>query len=343
MQEKHFSNGQLATPPASPLPEGAEEAFESEQEEFEQEDVEYEQREYEQEEYEEEGYEGKGEDNEETAYEEEYEEGTEGGLYNWGDDLKLILPDECYSGYRKMLSYMLRLGCSIRAKYGRDGRTLGYQVYSDDYPEQVRQRRREEREFERLPQPPRSQPPLPLMQEYQPALYYYNHAPYCDSPDEPAWNQTEPISMSVEKQKEDQRRVENHQETLQDMDQKMEGELMHYVALAKKQPRYLQEPLRVSMVHVDSGHPGASQPGGHGQASGSSSSQNPPPSVYISDSEKPFPRSDHEEEEAEESVGEQGRAMSSIERSVRAQAVAALSDPSAMLLHSVSMNEVCWF
>ncbi|KAG0071971.1 hypothetical protein BGZ90_012071 [Linnemannia elongata] len=344
MEEQHFSNSQLATPPASPLPEGVEEVFDSEQEELEQEGVEYEQ-----EEYEEEGYEGEGEDDDETAYEEEYEEEEE-DLYNWRDNLESILPGEYYSGYRRMLSRILRLGCTIRVKYGRDGRTLGHQVYSDDYPKQVRQRlreekefarqsRRQEREFERLPQPPRSQPPPPFVQEYQPALYYYNHAPYCYFPDEPIWNQTEPIPMSVKEQEEDWRRMEYHQETLQDMDQKMEDELMHYVALADKQQQYYQEPIRVSMVHIDSGHPNASQLGGHGEASGSSSSQNLPPAAYTSDSEKPFPWSEDEEEEAEESAREQGRKMSSIERSLRAQAVAALYNPSAMLLHSVSMNE----
>ncbi|KAG0061559.1 hypothetical protein BGZ89_011344 [Linnemannia elongata] len=307
MEEQHFSNSQLATPPASPLPEGVEEVFDSEQEELEQEGVEYEQEEYEQEEYEEKGYEGEGEDDEETAYEEEYEEEEE-DLYNWRDNLESILPGEYYSGYRRMLSRILRLGCTIRVKYGRDGRTLGHQVYSDDYPK-------------------------------QPALYYYNHAPYCYFPDEPIWNQTEPIPMSVKEQEEDWRRMEYHQETLQDMDQKMEDELMHYVALADKQPQYYQEPIRVSMVHIDSGHPNASQLGGHGEASGSSSSQNLPPAAYTSDSEKPFPWSEDEEEEAEESAREQGREMSSIERSLRAQAVAALYNPSAMLLHSVSMNE----
>ncbi|KAF9540098.1 hypothetical protein EC957_004651 [Mortierella hygrophila] len=121
------------------------------------------------------------------------------------------------------------------------------------------------------------------------------------------------------------------------MDRKMEDKLMYYVALAEKQPRYPQEPLRVSMVHVDSEHPSTSQLGGLGDVNSSSGSQNLPPSAYISDSEKPFPWSDDEEEEAEES--EQGRVMSSIERSLRAQAVTALNNPSAMLLHSVSMNE----
>ncbi|KAG9072400.1 hypothetical protein KI688_000170 [Linnemannia hyalina] len=263
MEEHHFSNRQLETPPASPLPEGVEEAFGSEQEEFEQEEVEYEQHACEQEEYEEEGYQGEEEDDRTTAYEEEYEEGEEEeGLYNWGDDLELTLP----------------------------------------------------------------------------ALYYHNHAPCRDFSDEPVWNQTEPIPMPVEEQEEDRRWMEYHQKNLQDMDRKMEDKLMHYVALAEKQPRYPQEPLRVSMVHVDSGHPSTSQPGGHGEVNSSSGSQNLPPSAYISDSEKPFPWSD-DEVEAEESAEEQGRAMSSIERSLRAQAVTALHNPSAMLLHSVSMNE----
>ncbi|KAF9144503.1 hypothetical protein BGX30_012576 [Mortierella sp. GBA39] len=352
MEAQHFSNRQLETPPASPLPEGVEEAFGSEQEGFEQEEVEYEQHACEQEEYEEEGYQGEGEDNKKTAYEEEYEEGKEEeGLYNWGDDLELTLPGEYYSGYRRILSCMLRPGCTIRVKYGRDGRTLGYQVYSDDCREQVQQRRRkvkeferqkrqQEREFERLPQPPRSQPPPPHpVQECRPALYYHNHAPCRDFSDEPIWNQTEPIPMSVEEQEEDRRWMKYYQKNLQDMDRKMEDELMHYVALAEKQPRYPQEPLRVSMVHVDSGHPSTSQLGGHVEVNSSSGSQNLPPSAYISDSEKPFPWSDDEEEEAEESAEEQGRAMSSIERSLRAQAVTALHNPSAMLLHSVSMNE----
>ncbi|KAK3838676.1 MAG: hypothetical protein JOS17DRAFT_730909 [Linnemannia elongata] len=349
MKGPHFSNSQLATPPASPLPGGVEEAFESEQEVFEQEEVEYEQHENEQERYEEEGYERKGEDGEEAAYEEYKEEKEEKGLYNWGDDLELTLPGEYYSGYRRMLSSMLQLGCTIRVKYRRDERTLGYQVYNDDYREQVRQSRREQREierqrwrqeweFERLPQPPRSQPsPLPV-QEYRPALCYYNHAPYCDFSGEPVWDQTELISMSVEEQEVDRKRMEYHDETLQDMDQKMELELLHHVALSEKQPRYPQEPLRVSMIHVDSGHPSMSQPGGHGEASSSSGSQYLPPSAYISDSENPSTWSDEEEEE---SAREQGKEMSSIERSLRAHAVTALYNPSAMLMHSVSMNEVC--
>lgn len=349
MKEQHFSNSQLATPPASPLPEGVEEALESRQEEFEQEEVEYEQHEYEQENHEEEGNEGEGENDEEEAYEEEYEEREEEkGLYNWGDVLELVQPGEYYSGYRRMLSYMLQLGCTIRVKYGRDEKTLG----CDDYREQVRQRRREEREFtrqwrrqerdfERLPQPPRSQPPPPLVQEYQPALYYYNHTQYCDSPDEPVWDRTEPVTMFVEEQEEDRRWMECRRETLQDMNQKVEFELMHYVALAEKQPQYPQEPLRVSMFHVGSGHLSTSLPGGHGEVSSSSGSQNLPPTAYISDSDKSFPWSD-DEEEAEDSAREQGK-MSSIERSLRAQAVTALHNPSAMLLHSVFMNEVCCF
>ncbi|KAG0295623.1 hypothetical protein BGZ96_011333 [Linnemannia gamsii] len=172
------------------------------------------------------------------------------------------------------------------------------------------------------------------MQTYQPALYYNNLAPYRDFPNEPVWDATEPIPMSTEEQEEDKKCVEYHQDTVQDIDQKVEDEFLHYITLAnstapKQWQQYPQDSLRVSMVLVGSGE-------GHGEGGSSSSSSASQNAAYY-ESDTPYPFSSDDEDE-EESTG-QGEEISSIERALRAQAVTALHNPSVMLLHSLSMNE----
>ncbi|KAG0320245.1 hypothetical protein BGZ97_000396 [Linnemannia gamsii] len=265
MAERQLDNGQLMTPPSSPLPQEEEQGEWEGEFDQQQEAEEYEEQEYMEEEEYAEGY--------DEGYEEEYGE----------DEEKEEDEDDVEYAYKKTLHFLLPGAENSR-----------------------------------------------LQQTHQPALNYYDLAPYRDFPDEPVWDATEPIPMSAEEEEEDRKRVEYHQDTVQDIDQKMNDELMYYIALAnstayKQGQQYPQDPLRVSMVLVE----------GSSSSSSSSTSQN---AAYFCDSDTPYPFSSDDEDEEEQSIG-RGEEISSIERTLRAQAVTALHNPSVMLLHSISMNE----
>lgn len=322
MAERPIDNSQLLTPPSSPLPQ------EEEQVEWEGElDQQQGAAEYEEQEY-------VGEDEDEEEYDEDEEEEGEYDMENaYKDALYFLLPGAKNSRFRKTLFKLFRLGYVIRDRHTRGMLAcLDSSVDYCYYPrEQEWQTRRQQEQEEQLPLSPHSP-----KQTFQPALYYYNMAPYRDFPDEPVWDATEPIPMSTEEQEEDRKRVKYHQDTVQDIDQKMEDEFIHYITLANSTAQtqlqqYPQDPLRVSMVLVGSGE-------GHGEGGGSSSSSASQNAAFY-DSDTPYPFSSDDEDEEEESTGV-GEKMSSIERTLRAQAVTALHNPSVMLLHSLSMNEV---
>jgi hypothetical protein len=327
MAERQLDNGQLMTPPSSPLPQEEEQGEWEGEFDQQQEAEEYEEQEYmEEEEYAEgydEGYE------EEYGEDEEKEEDEDDVEYAYKKTLHFLLPGAENSRLRRTLFKLFHLGCIIRDRHRRGA------LHSLDDPldhfhytgEQELQTLGQHEQDEQLPPPPH-----PLEQTHQPALNYYDLAPYRDFPDEPVWDATEPIPMSAEEEEEDRKRVEYHQDTVQDIDQKMNDELMYYIALAnstayKQGQQYPQDPLRVSMVLVE------------GSSSSSSTSQN---AAYFCDSDTPYPFSSDDEDEEEQSIG-RGEEISSIERTLRAQAVTALHNPSVMLLHSISMNEVRFF
>jgi hypothetical protein len=191
-------------------------------------------------------------------------------------------------------------------------------------------------------------------------------APFIDFPEEPKWHLFESIQVcpgeeiEADKKKDEHRQfMEYHKKFLQEIDQTIEEEVRWYASHIDTITKGMvpiveeQEPIIVSMVLVDPAQPSMSATASHGEGSGGgigtgpgliSSTQEAPTAVVVNapcDSEKNSQVSS-EEEEAGESA-RRGREMSSIERTLRSQAVTALNNPSALLLHAISMNEVSLF
>ncbi|KAK3843515.1 MAG: hypothetical protein J3R72DRAFT_473793 [Linnemannia gamsii] len=184
---------------------------------------------------------------------------------------------------------------------------------------------------------------------------YLQEAPYTAFPDEPKWHLFVPKNEEeehAEQMDEDQKFMKYHEELLEDMEQDVEKEFRWYTTATKHMADIAQdqEPIIVSMVLVDRVQASTSATSSHGEGSSSgaetaleliaTSTQEPPAAAavntpYESESSSQISSS---ADGADEFVGRDIE-MSSIERALRAQAVTALNNPSALLLHAISMNE----
>ncbi|KAF9909481.1 hypothetical protein EC991_008463 [Linnemannia zychae] len=195
---------------------------------------------------------------------------------------------------------------------------------------------------------------------------YLKQEPFIDFPDEPKWHffESNHVSPEEEAKNEDRQFLEYHHEILQEIDRAIEEEVRWYTShtdiatkgMATFPQEQEQEPIIVSMVLVDQVQTSTSTAVSHGEGSSSSNSSDSSIAgigselinsaqghsaaaiVYASHESESFSRTTSLVDETYESAG-RGREMSSIERTLRAQAVAALNNPSALLLHAISMNE----
>ncbi|KAF9125573.1 hypothetical protein BGW39_007301 [Mortierella sp. 14UC] len=207
---------------------------------------------------------------------------------------------------------------------------------------------------------PTSLSPAPCIQRLpQGPPEYLQQAPFIDFPDEPKWHLFESIQVcpgEEEVKDEHHQFMEYHQEILQGMDRAIEEEVRWYISHMDTTTKGIvalaqQEPVTVSMVLVDPVQTSTSAAASHGEGGSGGAGTGTGPELissiqrsstaaigdapYESESFSRIPSSD---DGTHESAG-QGREMSSIERTLRAQAVTALNNPSALLLHAISMNE----